>query len=192
MRTIVLGIVLAMAAPWAASAQTGDASAALAVRHQQLERALAMRAGDARQRALDRLLDEVLDYDAITSRALVVHWSTLTAEQRTEVSDLLRRAIRQTYQTSVESLRGFEVTVTSEEPHGPGVRVLSRAVRAGESRAIEYDLVRTSGRWRIVDLVVDGNSLIHQYRLQFNRAIRRYGWDGFIERLRERVESEPR
>jgi len=180
-------MALVAAAPAAAAAQAADA---LVARHAQLDRELSRRESPARERRLVRLLDQTIDYDMIVRRVLVVHWDDLSEAQREEVSDLLTRAIRHRYRSSVEALRGWDVTVRSEAPQGVGRRVVTRAVRESETRDVGYDLYEADGQWRVVDLRVEGDSLVHQYRVQFDRVIRHEGWDGFIERLRSRVEAD--
>ena len=178
---LLVGLAL-LAAGAPAEAQAGEV---VLRRHAQLERLLTARRTASRQRTLDRLLEQAVDYDAIVQRALVVHWQDLEPAQREEVTDLLRRAIRARYQANVEALAGYDVTLTTEAPRGIGVRVTTAARRGDESRTIAYDVLNT----RITDLIVDGESLVHQYRVQFDRVIRREGWSAFVARLRQNVEG---
>lgn len=159
-------------------------------RNEGLQAELRRPASRARSRRLRRMLEEVLDYGHITRRALVVYWDNLSVPQRREAEQLLTRAIRVRYLQNVEALAGYEVRVQSERPRGPGFRVVTEATQGRERRQIEYDLVRHGSRYRIVDLIVDSDSLIHMYRQQFNRVIRREGFDGFIRRLEEVVRRD--
>ncbi len=182
---LIVGLLLA---PGAVEAQ---AAQALLDHHARLERELARPASPARERRLVTLLDGAIDYDAIVRRVLVVHWGELSEDARREVTDLLTRAIRHRYRASVEALTGWRVEVVSDTPQGIGRRVETRATRADETRSIGYDLFAAEGAgFRIVDLRFDGSSLVHQYRVQFDAVIRRHGWDGFLARLRRRVEVE--
>ncbi|HJL16550.1 MAG TPA: ABC transporter substrate-binding protein [Sandaracinaceae bacterium LLY-WYZ-13_1] len=183
---LLLGLLL----PASASAQEGPAARGLLTQHRRVTRLLERPASRARERRLDRALDRALDYEMITRRALVVHWEDLSAAQREEVTDLLHRAIARRYRASLEELRGWTVEVLEERPRGPGYRVVTEARHDGERRRIEYDMLRTGGEWRIVDVIHEGDSLIHQYRRQFDRVIRREGWDGFVRRLRADVDDD--
>lgn len=126
----------------------------------------------------------------IVRRVLVVHWESLGEGQRAEVTELLGRAIRNRYRESAEALHGWRVEVVSESERGIGRQVVTRVSRGAEERRIAYDLFREEREWRVVDLIVDGESLVHQYRAQFDRLIRREGWEGFMTRSRRLVEEE--
>lgn len=184
---VALTVLCASAVPGAATAQAGDA---LMRQHAALQRLLGRTESPRRQARLTRMLDAAIDYDTITRRVLVLHWGTLEADQQGEVSELLRQAIRHRYRRSVDALRGWDVQVIEERPRGPGVRVVTRATRGAESRNIEYDMYYAGGSWRVVDFIVEGESLIHQYRVQFGHVIRRNGFGGFLGRLRARVEAD--
>lgn len=181
-------VALALASvPAEARAQAADD---LLARHAELDRELGRPESPRRERRLVQLLDRAIDYPMIVRRVLVLHWDELTEAQRTEVSDLLTRAIRHRYRASVEALRGWDVRVTSEARRGIGRRVETEARRDEERRSIGYDLYQREDAWRVVDLIVDGDSLVHQYRTQFDGVIRREGWGGFLTRLRDRVSQD--
>lgn len=183
---IVLVVVLVGAS--SASAQAGEA---LIQHHAQLERELSRPASPLRERRLIRLLDRAIDYDMIVRRVLVVHWGDLSAAQRDDVTQLLTRAIRHRYRQNIEALAGWQVAVVSEGERGVGRQVVTRARRGPEAREIAYDLYAAQGQqWRVVDLVIEGDSLVHQYRTRFDHVIRREGWAGFMARLRATVERE--
>lgn len=186
-RAASLAVLVWLGGAAEARAQAADA---LLARHAELERELSRPASAARERRLLRLLDRAIDYEMIVRRVLVLHWDGLSEAQRAEVTRLLERAIRQRYRASVEALRGWEVEVVSEAERGVGRQVVTRVRRGDEVRQVAYDLYREGREWRVVDLNVDGESLVHQYRVQFDRVIRRDGWDGFLARLRQRVEAE--
>lgn len=177
----------AMFGPTSASAQAAEA---LLERHAELDRELARRPSAARERRLVRLLDQTVDHAMIVHRVLVVHWGERSEEERETARDLLTRAVRHRYRASVASLHGWDVEVVSDEPRGVGRRVVTRARRGDEVRNVSYDLYLDEGQWRVVDLIIEGDSLVHQYRVQFDRVIRHEGWNGFIERLRRRVEAD--
>ena len=160
--------------------------------HARLERELARPASRRHTRRLARLLDRTLDYERMVHRVLVVHWDGLSTPQRRTVTELMTRAIRHRYQGSVGALDGWEVRVVSEHERGIGRRVQTQGTRGSETRSVSYDMFGSGNDWRVVDIIVEGDSLVHQYRVQFDRLINRDGWDAFIVRLRERVEEDGR
>lgn len=191
-RGSAIGVLLAASLSLLAVAPRAQAQASgpLLRRHAQLSRALRRPASPRRERRLVRLLDDAIDYEMIVRRVLVVHWDGMSSGQREDALQLLSAAIRHRYRSSIEALGGWTVRVESERARGVGRRVETVAVRGNETRRIGYDLFAREGQWRVVDLVVDGESLVHDYRNQFDRVVRREGVDGLLRRLRDRVEED--
>ena len=179
--------LLALAAWTLPATAQCQASAALQARHAELDKAMTRATSNAGKKRVVRLLDDSVDYDAIIHRVLVSHWRGLSAEQRKEAGDLLRIAIRQRYKANLEALQGWHVSVVDEDQKGIGMQVRTEARRGKKTARIDYDMLETAKGWRIVNFISEGNSLVHQYRTQFNRIIRREGWSGFIGRLRKHV-----
>ena len=66
-----------------------------------------------------------------------------------------------------------------------------RQNRRAPAVSIDYLVVQRDGAWRIVDITVDdGMSMVDNYRNQFERILRREGWDGLMTRMRGRLTEE--
>jgi phospholipid transport system substrate-binding protein len=51
---------------------------------------------------------------------------------------------------------------------------------------LDYRLLNKSGDWRVYDVVVDGVSLVNNYRSQFTKIIRESSYGDLLEKLREK------
>ena len=54
-------------------------------------------------------------------------------------------------------------------------------------RSVDYKLCYRNGRWRVYDVVVEGVSLVDDYREQFARIIAQDSYDGLVKRMRKRL-----
>ncbi len=65
-------------------------------------------------------------------------------------------------------------------------RVRTRIRLDGSSRApMDYVFRKTEGEWLVFDVIVEGISYVATFRNQIGEEIRRHGFDGLMERLRE-------
>ena len=57
---------------------------------------------------------------------------------------------------------------------------------------VEYRLLRRDGTtpWEVYEIVIEGVSLINNYRTQFNNIIHRTSYDGLVKQLRLKQEQE--
>jgi phospholipid transport system substrate-binding protein len=188
------------AALWAApeaSAQ-GTARAYLEGRHHEVNRILQAPATNEaartrRSERLSQLLNDLLDYEALSQAALGDHWAERSEEERAHFVSLLRQLVQRNYETNLERIVDFEVSYDSERRRGEDTIVTtsarSRAQRRQPPVEIEYTMRAAGSRWRVVDVTTDGVSMVQNYRNQFTRIISREGWGELIARMEHRLES---
>ncbi len=56
----------------------------------------------------------------------------------------------------------------------------------GDPIRVEYRMREREGRWRVIDVIIDGVSLLSNFRAQTQEIISEVGADGLIQRLREK------
>jgi phospholipid transport system substrate-binding protein len=165
----------------------------LETRHAEVDRVLRQGPGDARNRRLGTLLDNLLDYPELARRALGRHWEGRSAAERREFSELLEQLVARSYQDNLQRTLSFEVDYLGAEPVSEGVLVKTRARDRRNRRAqpveIDYSMHRVGDAWRVYDVHTDGVSLVENYRSQFNRIIDREGFPGLLTKMRTRLEN---
>ena len=58
--------------------------------------------------------------------------------------------------------------------------------KQGQEIPVDYRLVNRDGRWRVYDVVVEGVSLVSNYRTQFDKVIRTSSYPELVKRLRDK------
>jgi phospholipid transport system substrate-binding protein len=138
-------------------------------------------AGDAgsedRRTEIRRVAHALFDFDEMARRALGRHWKGLAPPEQAEFSRLFTNVIEQVYVTAVEAYAAPTVAFQGDKVTGTYARVRSRI-------SIEYHLFERNSRWAVYDLLVDGVSLVSNYRSQFNSIIRASSLAQLLEKLR--------
>jgi len=93
----------------------------------------------------------------------------------------------------VDRYRNEQVQITAEREEPRGDRtVLTRVVGNDEDFSINYRLRQTQGEWRIIDIIVEGVSLVSNFRSQFQEIIANGGPEKLLQLLREKnTHGEP-
>lgn len=196
-RSGLLGVAMmslalsALALPQPAAADQ-TAKAFLEQRHTAVSRVLRASSDQGgRETELDTLLGSLLDYDELSKRALRDHWDELSVAHRTEFVDLLRKLVQRSYRRNIQSTLDFHITYADENTTGSEVTVRTLARSKKNRRApevsIDYALAKKGSEWRVFDVVTDGVSMVNNYRSQFNRIIRKDGWDALLAKMRARL-----
>lgn len=139
---------------------------------------------DARFR---NLLENGFDMNLIGRVALDGHWPDATVEQHGEYLALFSDYLIKSYGRWIKAYAAGQLEVVQSAPiDDRDTLVRTRISRtAGESENIEWR-VRLSGEgMRVIDVIVDGVSMLNTQRSEFAAVIARDGIDGLLETLRE-------
>jgi phospholipid transport system substrate-binding protein len=138
---------------------------------------------------------DFFDMRELAALALVDHWNELTSAQQDTLVDLLTQAVQRNHSKLLRKNLQFKWDYIREQNTQSGtvmVYSLVRTLRKGrESQiAVNYLLRPDGDRWKAIDLVIDGVSLVKNYHSEFNRTINKEGVDGLIVRIRKKL-AEP-
>ncbi|HWA73641.1 MAG TPA: ABC transporter substrate-binding protein [Polyangiaceae bacterium] len=147
----------------------------------------------ADEKRIETAFDDVLDYETLARESLKDSWGDLKAEERSEFQDVLKRLVRATYRRNLKRIKDYEVGYNGESKVELGqiVRTVakSRSNAREEPVSIDYVVREAGGKWRIVDIVTEGSSLVGNYRNQFRRIIKKQGFPELIRRMKTRAEK---
>jgi len=137
-------------------------------------------------RALASTTHDLFDVDDMARRALGHHWKGLLPREQEEFIRLFGNVLAQSFVTIVERYTGENViSVDEEEVAGTFAQVRSRIFpEQGSETAIEYRLSQRGSQWAVYDILLDGVSLVSNYRSQFNSIIATSSVAHLLERMR--------
>lgn len=188
--TLLLGAALAVPHPATGAAGTQAGPRAL-VQEATARLFAAIEAQDDRDDAarihtiVDRIVSPHVDYRGVARAVLPDHWGGMSARQRERFTEAFHELLIRTYGTAAAAYTGAEIRYTGTRVSGDGSGAQVRTeVRSGAKPVqIDYRLRRVGGEWKLVDLAVDGASLLSTYSRSFAAQIEEIGTDGLIERL---------
>jgi phospholipid transport system substrate-binding protein len=137
---------------------------------------------------------ELLEYSELCKRALGEHWDKMTEKQRTEFVATLKDLIERNYVKQLRTNLDYEVSYGDEEVNGSEAKVLTtikiRTKGKATDAAIEYRMIKTDHGWMVYDVITDELSLVRNYRSQFQRIIGQQGYDGLINKMKNKLNDE--
>jgi phospholipid transport system substrate-binding protein len=141
-----------------------------------------------RRAALRAIMNTVIDFPDAARRALSVHWQARTEAERDEFVTLFKDLVTYSYIVTLEAYAGQTIVFVGEAEHD-GITIVSTKVES-PGRApvpVEYRMHQRGARWLVYDVVVEGVSLVANYRAQFNTVVRTSSYDELVRRIRVRV-----
>lgn len=185
----VLALALGLASPAAAASPTETLQAFFGSTNTILQSADPIRGLEEARRAVRLLVDQVFDYQEAAELVLGPVWQTRTPAERTEFvglfADFLERGFVAMIGSKASVASGVSVQYLGESIDGESATVSTTVLtRSGGDLPVAYSMLRWNGRWMVRDVVIEGVSLIANYRAQFIRVIRGSSYAGLIARMR--------
>ena len=150
---------------------------------------------ELRRGKLRQAVQQRFGFEEMARRALGRHWRDLSADQRQEFVALFSDLLERSYVGKIEGTgAGSQVAYPKETIDDEGFASVLTVItnRLGSRAEVEYRLLQRGGNtpWMVYDIVIEGVSLINNYRTQFNNIIHRTSYDGLVKQLRLKQEQE--
>jgi phospholipid transport system substrate-binding protein len=140
-----------------------------------------------RRAEIRRVADGLFDFKEMARLTLSRHWSAQPAREQEEFVRLFTELLERSYLSTIENYAGERVTFLGESISGSYAQVRSRITTDRKVEiSIDYRLIEKGDRWAVYDVVLDGVSLVSNYRSQFNSIIRTSSFGELLTRLRNK------
>ncbi|HEX8960931.1 MAG TPA: ABC transporter substrate-binding protein [Geobacteraceae bacterium] len=143
-----------------------------------------------RRRELKAAIARIFDYTEMAKRSLATHWKERSPAERKEFVQLFETLLENSYAGKIESYNQEQIVYLKESVEGEYAEVKSKVVTPKRDEyALDYRLLNEGGRWMVYDVVIEGVSLVSNYRSQFNRIISGQGYNELVKKLRAKSEE---
>jgi phospholipid transport system substrate-binding protein len=137
-----------------------------------------------RRAALKRSISNIFDYQEMAKRSLGKHWAQRTPAERKQFVDLFATLLENSYGSKIESYNNEKVVYIKETVDGEYAEVKSKVVTAKHDEyTLDYKLIQQNNKWVVYDVVIEGVSLVSNYRTQFNKIISANGYNELVKKL---------
>jgi len=138
-----------------------------------------------RRGAIKKALSGIFDHQEMAKRSLGKHWNQRTPAERKQFVDLFASLLENSYASKIESYNNEKVVYTREMVDGDHAEVKSKIINQKQDEfTVDYRLLKeNSGKWMVYDVVIEGVSLVSNYRTQFNKIITANGYPELVKKL---------
>ena len=143
---------------------------------------------DRRQR-LEKVVAARFDYPEMSRRSLGTQWNQLSDKDKQEFVDLFRTLLTNTYADKVETYSGEGVQYLNERTEKEYAEVRTKVLSGKAEIPMDYRLLHKDNDWRVYDVVVDGVSLVNNYRGQFTKILHTSSYPGLVDQLRKKSDK---
>ena len=196
--SLALGPLLLVSLTWAAKPSPPEdpdafVEAPIQLVEQTLEQIIAVLedtelSQEERRQRIEALAFAVFDFQTMSKLVLARNWKRLDGPQRETFVSEFKVYLSRNYGSRLDRFRQTDVMITGArvEPRND-VTVFSQ-VAVGEYAGVELDyrLRHRKGQWRVIDVVIEGVSLVANFRSQFREVLSRKGPEALIRQLQKK------
>jgi len=146
---------------------------------------------ERRRRLLETTVGRRFDYREISRRALGRQWSRISESERHEFVELFQAFLADRYADRIEEYVNEAVEYLEERQENGWAEVRTRLVSDKINLPVDYRLFVKTGDWFVYDVVIDGVSLVKNYRSQFRAIIQKSSYAELVHRLRDKTIADP-
>ncbi len=141
-----------------------------------------------KEKKIEAIADDMFDYTALSRLTLSRNWKKFNAEQKKEFVKLYRDILEQAYMDRIMAYTDEQVlfdkeTMLSERKAEVQTRILTKSAEI----PINYRVYLKDGQWKVYDVIIEGISLIKNYRTQFREILANNPPEEVLKILRKKV-----
>jgi len=143
-----------------------------------------------RRQALKKAISVIFDYSEMAKRSLGKHWNQRSQAERRQFTDLFASLLENSYAGKIESYNNEKIVYLNESHDGNYAEVKSKVITPKRDEySLDYRLINENGKWMVYDVVIEGVSLVSNYRTQFNKIITTNGYNELVKKLQTKTDE---
>jgi phospholipid transport system substrate-binding protein len=132
--------------------------------------------------------DKMFDYSELSRRTLGQDWKKLNPAQQNEFADLYKSLLEDAYADKIINYTDEKVAFSKENQLSEKTFEVQTTVLTKKADIpIYYRVIQKDGQWKVYDVVIEGVSLINNYRNQFREILMNKSPEVLIDTLRKKV-----
>ncbi len=134
--------------------------------------------------------ESLFDFNEVTRRSVGRYWRGFTKAQRHEFRDLFSQLLQGIYMDKIQSYHGEAVVFDKEIQLSPTkAKVDTHVVWNGKDIPLDYMLRFKHDQWKVYDVIVEGVSLVKNYRSQFRSILSKNPPSVLLDQVRKKIDQ---
>lgn len=128
------------------------------------------------------------DFHEMSKLTLGAEWKGMTDNEKEHFVEVFSRLIENSYINKIEAYSDEQIIIQKEAIKNDKALVPTIIKHNSLDIPIHYKLYKTGeGKWLVYDVVIEGVSLVQNYRTQFTAILRKEKYTGLVQRIDEKL-----
>ncbi len=142
-----------------------------------------------RREKLRQVIALRFNYKQMVMRSLAKNYNERSDEEREEFTGLFKKLLENSYASKIENYQDETINYVDEKIKGNYAMVRTQIVRKDGVIDVDYKMLKNNDQWLVYDFVIEGVSLIRNYRSQFSKIISTESYGALVSKLSKKIDE---
>ena len=142
---------------------------------------------EQRRHEIERIVRHRVSYEEMAKRALGTRWSEINEHDRQEFVGLFVQLVWDAFAGRINDHTDEQIVYLGEQRKDHFAEVSTQLKGQKVDTRIDFRLMHVSGDWMVYDVVIDGASIVSNYRAQFTTIIRDVTYVGLVKKMKQKA-----
>ncbi len=144
-----------------------------------------------RRAKMRKIIDNIFDFQEMSKRAMAQNWNKRTPAEKKGFSSLFADLLEATYASRIERYNGEKIVYTGESADDGYAVVRTKIITHTDTEIpVDYKLIKEGSGWMVYEVIIEGVSLVNNYRTQFNEIIHSSSYEELVKRMKNKSLQE--
>jgi phospholipid transport system substrate-binding protein len=129
------------------------------------------------------------NFKQMVMRSLAKNYKDRSDAERKEFTLLFKRLLENSYASKIENYKEEQINYVDEKIKGKYAMVRTQIVRKDGVVDVDYKMLKDGDQWLVYDFVIEGVSLIRNYKSQFSKIISTESYAALVSKLSKKVDE---
>jgi len=146
---------------------------------------------DGKLTEISNIINEVFDWQELSRRTLGREWKKFSPDQQKEFVTLFEELLKGIYADRILAYTQEKIEFGKETELKKGRTEVESYIITTDNKKVPifYRMTDKSGQWRVYDVVIEGISMVKNYRGQFREILSKKKPEDLLQTLREKVKK---
>lgn len=147
---------------------------------------------DAQRKKIEEEILSLFDFEEFSTRAVGPQWRQFTPDQKVRFQKAFTDLLRNSYISTLDSYNGEKIEFTGElnSDNNTRVEIQMNFLAKDKVYPVAFRLLVKNGKWVVYDVIIEGISMIKNYRDQFRDILTKGDPEELINRIRAKAAEQ--
>lgn len=138
---------------------------------------------------MSKIIHKRFDFRAMSQRTLATNWKKTSDEEKKQFTALFSQLIESSYVGKLEAYTNEKVSYPGEKVKGKKAVVETLIITSSADIPVDYRLYQKGDQWLVYDVIIEGVSLISNYRSTYQEIMKDEGFDGLLSKMQAKIDE---